>query len=291
VEDGSQYPGGGDRFLHLDDVLFVYLVSDGKVLLTPVVYRTHHAPNPEKLKQELPDDLAAQWLALDPLLTGGPPFPQPIPTTIPGRTPPRFECPPWLPALQCRDEGPEGTGLKQQEFTSVHSGSTSSRTRINKATGFENLVARLGGHSGGDELHSITLWSSLEQVESQETVAEVQVECSPNDQFEVELCVDTVFRTLLPIRGQPLLPPGQAMVAGSLVDERDRPLARQRVSLTVGGRLFLALSDQQGDFSFRFRSMPMGEASLMVGRSRHEIRLTGRPIKGLRLTVFGGRIG
>ncbi len=299
TEDGSQYPGGGDRFLHLDDVLFVYLVTDRKVLLTPVVYRTHHAPSAEALKQELPGDLAAHWLGLDPLLTGGPPFdqpdrPLPFPTPVPGTigdsSSARFECAAGLPTLECREQ-PEGAGLKQHEFASVRSGSISSRTRIRKATGFENLTARLGGHGGGDALHAVTLSRSLEHLAGQETVAEVWVECTPSPQFEVQLCVDTVFRTLLPLRGQPLLPPGQAMVAGSVVDERGRPLAGERVSLAVGGRSYRVVSDQEGRFAFRFASIPTGEGAVTVGRVSQAIRLTGRPVTGVSLRVPGRRVG
>jgi hypothetical protein len=123
--------------------------------------------------------------------------------------------------------------------------------------------------------------NSQEQTTAQATVARVEMQCTPGAEHAVDLYVDKVFRTLLAVRGQPL--GGQSMIAGTVAGPAGRPLSGQRVSLTIGGRSYAAVSDAEGNFRFRRSDIPRGSGVLTAGTVTARIDYVGAPITGLRL--------
>jgi hypothetical protein len=277
--NGIQYPGADDRFVHLHDVLYVYMVLGRKVILAPVSYGSLHAPNAAGLQQELPQ-LASEWIALDPLLTGNlvasaTAVPKSV-LTVGGRRPSRFEQPAWLPSLQCEQYGPNYVEMTEEQFRSVRAGQTTTRTTLTHAHGINALLGQTD-----QPLQSVRYSSSQEQTTAQATVARVEMQCAPGAEHAVDLYVDKVFRTLLAVRGQPL--GGQFMIAGTAAGPAGRPLAGQRVTLTIGGRSYAAVTDAQGNFRFRRSDIPRGSGVLTAGTATARIDYVGAPITGLRL--------
>ena len=284
--NGIQYPGADDRFVHLHDVLYVYMVLGRKVILTPVSYGSMHAPNGAGLQQESPQ-LASEWIALDPLLTGNlvasatgvPKFA----LTVGGRTrASRFEQPAWLPSLQCEQYGPNYVELTEEQFQSLRAGQTTTRTTLTHAHGIGALLGE-----SDQALQTVRYSSSQEQTTAQATVARVEMQCAPGAEHAVDLYVDKVFRTLLAVRGQPL--GGQTMIAGTVGGPAGRPRTGQRVTLTIGGRTYAAVSDAEGNFRFRRSDIPRGSGVLTAGTVTARIDYVGAPITGLRLGAAESR--
>ena len=287
-ENGIQYPGADDRFVHLHDVLYVYMVLGRRVILTPVAYGSWHAPNAAGLQQELPQ-LAGEWIALDPLLSGtvmaSATTAARSALTIGGRpaviaSPPppasRFEQPPWLPRLQCEQFGPIYVEMTEEQFQSLRAGQTTTRTTLTHAHGIGALLGQ-----SDQALQSVRYSSSQEQTTAQATVARVEMQCAPGAEHEVDLYVDKVFRTLLAVRVEPL--GEESMIAGTVAGPAGRPLSGQRVSLTIGGRTYAAVSDAEGNFRFRRSDIPRGSGVLTAGTVTARIDYVGAPITGLRL--------
>jgi hypothetical protein len=277
--NGIQYPGADDRFVHLHDVLYVYMVMGRKVILAPVSYGSWHAPNAAGLQQELPQ-LASEWIALDPLLSGNlVASATAAPTsvlTVGGRRPSRFDQPEWLPGLQCEQYGPNYVEMTEEQFRSVRAGQTTTRTTLTHAHGIGALLGQ-----SDQALQSVRYSNSQEQTTAQATVARVETQCAPGAEHAVDVYVDKVFRTLLAVRGQPL--GAQFMIAGSVAGPTGRPVTGQRVILTIGGRSFATVSDAQGNFRFRRSDIPRGSGVLTAGAVTARIDYAGAPITGLRL--------
>ena len=291
IENGNQYSGGDDRFIYLRNVMFVYLVGDNGILLAPVAYsQPWRGPSAQDINNELPSAVADKWLKLDPLLPGGPPLNPPLAhpdgVNVPiWKRPWRFEHPAWLPALACESGGPNFESVTLEQFSSVRSGQTTSRTEV---TNFSKLEQLFGQHSTNQPLTYSSSFVQFQHTESSATVAEVDLQCAMNDEFEVDLYLDKVFRTLVPVKGPPLS--SQPTVSGSVTDQQGRPVIGRQVILTIGARSYSVRSDHQGNFAFRFSTIPKGSGSLAVGPSSVAVTVAAAPIKGLQLKVHSGLV-
>ena len=109
-----------------------------------------------------------------------------------------------------------------------------------------------------------------------------------NDEFEVDLYLDKVFRTLVPVKGQPLS--SQPTMSGRVIDEQGRPVVGRQVILTIGMRSYSVRSDRQGNFAFRFSTIPKGSGSLAVGNTSLAVTVAAAPLTGLQLKVRSGLV-
>jgi hypothetical protein len=295
-EDAYKYPGQGDRFIVLTNVLFAYFSSGNKVHLMPVAYsKPVRGFGAYELKNALPPALADKWLALDPLVgnklsmlrlapkLGYTPF---------GRAGSRFT---YFGTTECAQSGPDGFKFGLKDFSSTGRFETVTETTIEKGTGF------LYSTAGTTNVLGYSYSSSAEQYTSDEEVASIYTQCGPNDVaygacgHEVDAYFDSVFRTFLPVRGKPLSPCGASSasapaaapsaVSGTVSDEQGRPLAKQQVTLTLADKRYFVLTDNKGNFAFRFGPLPKGGGSLGVGRSTSPITYAGNPIRDLKLKV------
>ncbi len=297
-QDVYKYPGQGDRFIVLTNVLFAYFSSGGKVHLMPVAYsKPVRGFGAYELKNSVPSALADKWLALDPLVGGKLSMLALLPKLQVGLfaragSGARFT---YFGTTECALSGPDGFKFGLKDFSSTSQFETVTETTIEKGTGL------LYSTAGTTNVLGYSYSSSAEQYTSDEEVASMYAQCGPNDVvygacgFEIDAYFDNLFRTFLPVRGKPLTPCGSPAagapvaapptVAGTVSDEQGRPIARHQVTLTLGDKRYFVLSDDKGNFAFHFGSMPRGAGSLVVGRSASPITYTGIPIKDLKLKV------
>jgi len=286
-QDAYKYPGQGDRFIILRDVLFVYLLKAGKVYLAPMAYsKPVRGLGAYQLTDLLPPPVAAKFSVLDPLVgdrvrmlgllaripIGG----------VTSRVP-RFR---FFDTYACEQAGPNIISLKRHEFSSSGVYETVSETVVEKATG---LLASMAG--SGSNVYGYSYSSSVEQLTGDEEVASISLFCGPNDGpsgFEVNAYFDTLFRTFLSVRGQPL--EAAAAMQGTVSDQTGHPMAKHKVTLIIGDQRYSVFTDQKGTFSFRFKGLPKGSGSLIVGKSSSPITYTGAPISGLKLRVASGAL-
>jgi hypothetical protein len=94
----------------------------------------------------------------------------------------------------------------------------------------------------------------------------------PTFAMKVDVYYDTLFGTLLGLPG-PLLS-GQPEIAGMAP-------SNSPVVLTIGGKTYRVVSDANGNFAFRSRSIPTGSGTIVVGNKTFQIAHTGTPVTNL----------
>jgi len=284
-QDAYKYPGQGDRFVILRDVLFVYLVTGGRAYLAPVAFsKPVRGLGAYELKSYVPPALADRFFALDPLMGGRVSWVGQPRLMLPGAfgtRAPRFT---YFGTYACELSGPNRIAFCRKEFSSTGRAETYSETVVEKATGLQALVG-----AGATNVHGYSSSSSIEQVTGDEEVASITLWCGPSDGssgFEVDAYFDSIYRTFLSVRGPSL--GSTAVVAGSVADSQGRPAARQKVTLTIAQRRYNVFSDGQGNFAFRFTSIAHGPGSLVVGSTAVPLSYAGAPIEDLRLRLGAG---
>lgn len=272
-----QYPGNGDLFIVLHDVLFAYLAANDKVTLAPLMY----AGSPDymsaaELDQRLPAKTAASFKAMDPhfgkatIASAGAPIRGAV--FLAGgelRSHPRlvpFEPTSWA----CKHDGSPVINLTQGNFNSTVSSQTQSETDVTHNTG---LMASILG--GGDSSHTTTYTTSHQQTDGEAQSTTITLLCAGNDEFWVDLYLDDVFRTFYTLRGDPLS--SAAPIMGMLQAADGRALASQPVRLHVGDRSYVTVTDKQGNFAFPLRAAPNGPATITAGNEHYSLTLTGAP--------------
>lgn len=297
-DDDYRYPGEGDVFLILTDVLFVYLVQDGRVHLAPIAYSFVRKWVASELQERLPSELAQKFLALNPHFNSllMPSAMSQLQRVYRGRVskiigrnktislqPSRFK---YHSTLACDVSGGQGRSFTREDYVTQASYSTTTETQIYGLSGYLASIQGLD-----DELlYSVTYSSSTQQVKSQSYTASIDLMSDPSEgAFEVDVYYDELFRTFLTLQGPPL--DQEAAVAGVVVDERGLPMANQEVSLKIGGRHYVVFSDQNGNFQFRFRSLSKGPACVIAGKRTTKIAYRGKPIRNLKLLVRSSILG
>jgi hypothetical protein len=282
------YPGGGDRFIVLHDVLFVYAVHKGKVLLTPMAYSGALAMTKAEIQQQLPAAVAQQFLALDPHFGGGLPgtltASKRVPLISPSRTAifapsgSRFEKFARYATVACQASGGNLLDFTQADFSATTISRTTSETQIEKVTG---LVASIQG--GGDKMSGVTYSTARQEGTAQSQSTSVRLQCASNDQFWVDVFFDNLFHTFLTLRGEPLS--GTATIAGSVSDDQGRPRPSVPVTLTAGGQGYVVFSDATGNFTLPVNALPRGSVSLSAGGRTSTVSYAGTPITGVKIVV------
>ena len=298
-DDGMGYPGRGDAFVLLRDVLYGYLVSQGRIIVAPLAYARASGIAASRLTQELPPDVAQQYLALNPHWNSA---------AMPGATPDNAGCrsPTRRPSLPCGSERMVLTGraaararpryrqlasrecrmgtgntltFSREEYRIEADARAVTQTRLEKVSG---LLASLTGSSGTTST-SVTYTSTLENYSSTTVQPSISLACdSTEGEYTVDMYFDNVFGTFLAFKGPPL--DTLAVLAGTAQDAQGRPRPRQPVTLSVGGRHYRVDTDANGNFAF-YSSVPRGGARLSVGSDSYAITLAGAR---KRLMLKGG---
>src|SRR3989442_10761587 len=151
-----QYPGNGDLFIVLHDVLFVYLAMNGSVSLTPMAY----AGPPDyltagEMKQKLPPPIAQTFLAMDPHFSNeqkpsaraAKPEIAVLVTRRPARQPLLVLFTP-SELVACKHTGSPDLTFTQADFQTSGTSATESETEVTHSTGL--MASIMGG--GGDAL-------------------------------------------------------------------------------------------------------------------------------------------
>ena len=285
-----QYPGRGDLFVVLHDVLFTYLALKGKVYLAPMAYAGADYYTAARMRQELPADIAERFIALNPHLSQPPLYPMSVASAgssskAGGRVTPtaadwggigsiafssRFM--PYGPAesIKCKDIGSPGLTFSRTDFESTQVAHTHSEMVLEHVTG---LMATIKG--GGDKLAGTTYSTAMEQGTAQTQSTAIELACAPDDQFWVNVYLDKIFRTFLTLRGAPLST--TAALAGTAQRPDGRPMAGQIVKLLLGGHTYVVRSDESGNFDFPVARLPAGAGEIRIGGAAYRISYDGQP--------------
>lgn len=279
--EGYQYPGRGDFFVVLKDVLFAYAYVDGVVRLAPVAYASYTGVRGGDLEAKLPAAVAAQLRALDPHLT---------PSLLPGgsslrvvrsltpslRGDPAGRRFTYLTTEQCVTGGGFGYGYDQAVVQGSATTSSLATTTIKTVSG---MAASLFGPTRTEA--SVRYWSSAENTVIDAEAARVDLECTGGEEFAVDGYFDTVFRTILWVRGAPHS--SSMAVEGSASTSSGQPAANRPAVLQIGERRYAVRTDASGQFRFRFGDIPRGTGTLVVDGQRVPVTYAGTPISGLRI--------
>ena len=283
------FPGQGDVFVVLNDVLFMYVVDGGKVKLAPMAYSHPRKLIASELQQQVPSAVAAKYIAFDPMISSNgevdsKPVKGGLNPKLPGKlntAQPRFK---RFDTWVCEKNAYGEYELRQSEFTSTGTSNTTTETVLTHVTG---LAASIDG--GGDEFYGVTYSNSKQQTTGDEVVATVHLECGADEQaFEVEVYYDTVFRTFMCKKGQALAT--QSAMMGTAQDDQGQPLPGKKVSFEVGDHRYSVISDSQGNFKFPFNGMPQGAGTLSLDKASMPITYSGTALKNVKLSVARGSL-
>lgn len=293
-----QFPGAGDRFIVLSDVLFVYLAQGGKVHLAPMAYGQVRGMTAAEMQAALPPADYQRFVALDPLISGGMPQlgQQAFPTwfALAALDSPKlrqkFASPRFVhfATWPCEQSGANQLEIRKSDMQSTGITKTTTQTTLYQVSG---LAAMLEGD--GDEQYGYSYSSSNVQYAEDEVAASISLWCGPDEApFACEVWYDKLFRTFLCTRGDQLMAQAQAIVDGNLTDEQGLARPGERVTLALGGRRWMTRTDARGDFRFPFVDLPRGQGALMVGRQAWAIDTASAPVKGVRLGLArdGGKL-
>ncbi len=293
-----RYPGAGDLFVVLHDVLYAYLAHDGKVYLAPIAYSGVDYYTAPELRQKLPS-VAKQYIALDPHLSAPMLYAassrsqavvkgQTILSQVldrasisSGSFSARFVPFGAYQHVSCKATGNPSIELSREDFQSTATTHTKSTTVVEQMTGLGALV---GG--GGDNLQGTTYSTAMQQGTSQEQSTSITLDCGSADQFWVDVYLDKVFRTFLALRGEPIdAAPGFVAMAGVAHRPDGSRSARQSMRLRIGGETYVTRSDDNGNFSFPSRALPHGAGQIQIGNERYSVSYAGVP---KNLSLRGG---
>jgi hypothetical protein len=279
----NQYPGTGDVFAVMHDVLFIYFAQNGKVFLAPVAKaKGIDVRYAWELKNSFPSPVADRYLGLDPMSSNHPPSPTSV-KLLPGISGMRAEASRFQ--YFDTDECQPVKKYKLVKWEDVHSTGvslTKSYTEVTKGGGYITQLLS----SGTPNLWGVSYSSSTQQVTTETELATMYYQCTTPPGFWIDFYFDSVFRTILAVQGEPLSPPAMpAAASGTLADEQGRPLAMQKVTLVIGDRRYNVLTDVRGEFQFRLRSFPTGQGTLIAGKTSMPIAFAARPISQVRLQI------
>jgi hypothetical protein len=280
VNDLYAYPGKGDVFVILRDVLYAYVVENGRVVLTPLAYAGVQPLFGGDLSKVLPAKVAAKFLALDPLAPGSRVNVKTRPQVPAGSLGRGFGSPRFVPyeTWQCVPVA-QTVMLDQKQFQSSGVSQATSQTVVEHQTGLMSSIA-----GAPDTLWGYTQSTSATQLTGQGTSAGITLQCPPSEgEYAVPIYYDTLYRTFLALKGAALM--SQAELSGTVSKPNGTPAPGQLVTLTVGGRKYVVTSDSHGNFAFRFAGLPRGPATLEAGNISARVQLRGARLPGLKLKL------
>jgi hypothetical protein len=275
-DDGVVYPGQGDVYVVLRDVLFVYLAINGRIRLAPLAFDKADRIRAADLSKELPASVAQDYLALDPhfnpaLLRGK----RVIATSFKGTGGggPRFR---KVQEEECKSGSGYTLEFEESDYESSTRSRTTTQTTLHEVSG---LAAALSG-SSGTTTSSVTFSSAIEKMTGTTVAPEIQLACDANEgEFAVEVYFDYLFGTFFTLRGAPLAAQSASAVQGNAVSSDGSPIANRPVTLRIGGGKYRTTTDKNGQFRFRFRSIPQGSGLVRIGKSTFPVTYTGSPVR------------
>ena len=292
IELGSGYgttPCGSDVFVFLRDVLFVYTVvlkdpfsgmvsatGESTVILAPMKWNGPIAVPASDLPSMLPAEIVDQFRALNlkmnpPLLTqkisGGPiqslRFRRLVP--YPGSNAEWPNCPTEIQAY---------VTASLEQFTAEDISQETTSTTVTNVSGF---LASMSGKDG-TTTQSMTYSSNVSIRQSVSQDSGLTLYCPeyppPTFALKVDVYYDTLFGTLLGLPGAPLS--AQPEIGGMAP-------SNSQVVLNIGGKTYRVVSDVNGNFAFRSRSIPTGSGTIIVGGKTFPIVYAGKPVTALDL--------
>lgn len=288
-----QYPGQGDRFLIMYDVLFVYFAKDNRIYVAPVAFSAVRGLTPADMKNQLPPGIVNEFLVLDPhfapaptsqgmFVTGDLRTPQRVDTkrlvTGAKLDPPRFT---MYATVACDTTGANWIRLEEGTTQTTGQSRTISKTIVDKITG---LAATLSGQSENYLMLSYT--TSSAQTQTTSNSASVSAYCGAAEgAYEVKVYFDNVLRTFFTLKGAPY--GGQSHIAGTVTNESSQPRPGQQVMLRIGSARYAVISGRDGTFSFNFSGIPRGAGQLTAARGSASVVLGAAPVRGVRLVAAG----
>ncbi|HUF31455.1 MAG TPA: hypothetical protein VMM77_12460 [Gemmatimonadaceae bacterium] len=282
-----QYPGGGDLFIVLHDVLYSYLAHNGKVYLAPIAYSGVNYYSAAELRQKLPS-VAEQFIALNPHLSNPPLYPVAAASQSTSKGARRLDKSVitrdyfgtqssfgarFIPfeSLECKASGSPGGSYSREDFQSTGVSQTRSQTVVEHVTGLAALIS-----GGGDKVQGTTYSTAMQQGTGQEQATSIELDCGANDQFWVDVYLDKLFRTFFTLRGEATdTSSGAAPLTGTAHRPDGSAAARQNVRLKIGGDTYVVLSDNNGNFSFPVRTLPHGTGQIDIGGEKYTVSYTG----------------
>jgi hypothetical protein len=196
ITGAHQYPGQGDLFVVMKDVLFAYAVVNNKVILAPVKYSVILVDTISQLQNDMPPTEVAKYEALDLMLNpnGAPAVAiRPLLKPILGFASPRLS---FLGTRQCPTEGEQQYSIARDQVSSSGLSQSTTQTLMSQVTG---MVASMTG-SDGVESASVTYTSSTVSRQGAGEAALITLFCPeyrPADNVMVDLYFDTLFGTFL----------------------------------------------------------------------------------------------
>lgn len=247
-------PGSGDLVHYYHNVKVGWAYFNGELRLCP--FDSIYAAYPAKVLHDdpaskglTPED-AQMLLAFDPFVSGGPDAALPAD---------RFEQ---------RTTFEYGNGAKIHVTDSVQRSTSEDTTHVDSTTDTTSwnlgpIVKFIFG-AGTQTTTTVKVSNATGESVSTSISLDATLASGPDDSFIVTVWYDHLFGTFA---FQQLQPASSARLQGSGA----QPGAE--VSLVSGGRAFVTVANQQGEFAFFAPTIPDGDATLNVGNA------TGQPVK------------
>lgn len=252
------------------------------------------------LRRNVPAAVLAQFLGLRAQVSkqtskgrNNPPLQSPLPSLNAGfknlEPPPRLV--PWPPGADinesienCYVDAPDSLDYGKQSIVSYEQSWADTTTTVTQVSG---LIAQWMGKVG-ESTQSLTISGAKNNWLSYGTDSKVTLQCPEIAPAyyarEMDVWFDTVMGTLLAIPNGVLVPYGQQPpIQGSCSPNTD-------VVLKIGGKRYRARSNAQGNFAFRFASIPRGPGSLVAGNEILPINYNGAPLAKLNFKVGSGMV-
>jgi hypothetical protein len=274
-----QYPGAGDKFIILDDVLFVYAVVGSRVMLAPVAFTQDRSQTLAQLESELPASYVQKLRELNAIVT--PPPPAQVRSTL--RPPlshsvPRLQ---YFTTARCEIVGPTSLDLTQTQTSG--NGTVNIVTKTTEVTHEPSLLHQLLGTASPDTYLTTSYSNRVENWVEQTQSTSITLGCpefAPVTHF-VEVSIDNAFGTFVSrLAGEA---PATASLTGELRDRNGRTTGNRALTLQIGDRLYSTRSDATGKFAFYTETIPRA-GTLRVGNTTRPVSFNGRPATNLVMT-------
>lgn len=294
-----EYPGQGDVFVVMKDVLFAYAVVNNRVILAPVKYSVILLDTLAQLQADTPAVEAAKFAALDLMLNPNSAslsksVISPIPSIGRNLTSPRLSP---LGTKQCPTEATQQYSISRGQVSSSGLSQSTTQTWMEQVTGI--IASIVGGD--GTQSTSVTYSSSTVNSQSQDQAALITLSCpeyKPADNVMVDLYFDNLFGTFLS-RLEPL---GTASSSNSSTAAAARATPAPAQPQVQGALATIAKIDMQSGLvtakvnatgqQFQFRlSNPVQLRVLRVGQpiypsfTAKQVSLDGKSVSGLIVNI------
>lgn len=281
TEPNDGGPGIGDIIIYLKNVKFLWLVNGGQLKLTllgcegnrpkliGVYFLKRNLQN--KTMTGLDPSVGQALLNLDPFVAGGPR------ATLPDN---RYDV---AGTADLRGAGawdrPKFTHDFSQTDLSARSDFTSRVEDYRKG-----WLSFLGLGVQADETVRFTSShsSTTETVSGVKTEVELGFFGALDEIYIADVFFDRIFGTFAFRSVPPLMEP---VVSGKAIGIDGKPLIKKSITLRIGTKSFVTMTDEKGSFGFRASTIPSGQASLIIDNKVYQrVSLSqAKPVRGVQL--------